>query len=60
MTQNATSHPEAIGMPTQTAQREQDSAWSTPESREYAPRDQALAFATALAEHNAELMRRLA
>lgn len=47
-------------MPTKAAQREQDSSRSMEENREYAPREQALAFATALAERNAELMRRLA
>lgn len=47
-------------MPTKAAQREQESMRSADENREYAPREQALAFATALAERNAELMRRLA
>ncbi len=60
MTSKTSSQHGAIGMPTKAAQREQDSSRSMEENREYAPREQALAFATALAERNAELMRRLA
>lgn len=60
MTPKTSSQHGAIGMPTTAAQHEQESTRSMEENREYAPREQALAFATALAERNAELMRRLA
>lgn len=59
MIQQTPSQHATIGMPTQAAGCEQDSARPMDENREYAPREQALAFAAALAGQNAELMRRL-
>lgn len=49
-----------IGMPVSASQSETGDRPQAEDERQFAPREQALAFAAALASRNAELMRRLA
>src|SRR5690606_15024631 len=60
MTPKIPSEYASVGMPTRAAEYAQNASHVVEGDREFAPREQALAFASALAERNAELTRRLA
>lgn len=60
MTPTAPGKHNHIGMPKSTNAREIRDTQCAEDDRKFAPREQALEFATALANRNAELMRRLA